>query len=516
MDIVLVLELLAFAVLMGFSGFFSSSETALFSLNKSQIAQMRQDDNPRISLIERLLSEPRRLIVTILIGNEFVNVAASVISAAIVIKFLGAESKLVNLLIMVPILLLVGEITPKTLAIRNNVAFATFQCRPIQLFAMAITPIRVVVRIIADFFTTLIVGRERARGSIVTEDMVRTLAREAVGEGVLETNEARFIDEIFNFGDKTLVDIQTPRSNIFFLPVSMPPTEMIANLRQTRYTKVPVYREHRDEIEGVLHSRDLLDLDLVGIDNEPERLLKRLRKPYLVPESKSASELFRTFRKRKLSMALTVDEYGGVTGLVTMEDLLESIFGDLPSASDVNEQVEFELLPDGSRQVDSTMTLEQFNEEFGVQLEGGDFKTVGGLILNACGELPAEGTSVKVRGVEFTVGEVQDNRIREVTVRRVKAGEANAERKTQQLRGSAHPSSAAEASADSKRVQAEPAADAPSGAESAKGDRVTSEATDAKPSGNMPEAPRKTPEENQPESKAGDPRSAGRNGEASS
>ena len=140
MDLVVVLELSLFVILLGFSGFFSSSETALFSLNKRELDQMRRDDNPRIELIERLLSQPRRLIVTILIGNEFVNVAASVISAAIIIRVLGADSKLINLLIMVPILLLVGEITPKTLAIRNNAAFASFQARPIEFFAKLITP----------------------------------------------------------------------------------------------------------------------------------------------------------------------------------------------------------------------------------------------------------------------------------------------------------------------------------------------------------------------------------------
>ena len=189
-----------------FSGFFSSSETSLFSLNKLQLEQMRRDDNPRTRLIERLLSEPRRLIVTILIGNEFVNVAASVISAAIVIRFLGADSKLVNLLIMIPILLLVGEITPKTLAIRNNVAFATFQSRPIELFARLISPVRWAVRLVAEWFTTLIVGKERSRASIVTEDMVRTLAQEAVGDGVLDLHEARYIEQIFDFGNPTVED----------------------------------------------------------------------------------------------------------------------------------------------------------------------------------------------------------------------------------------------------------------------------------------------------------------------
>ncbi len=186
MDWVLVTEVVLFIVLMGFSAFFSSSETAFFSLNPVQLEQMRRDDNPKLVLIKHMLSEPRRLIVTILIGNEFVNVAASVISASIVISLLGAESKYVNLLIMVPILLLVGEITPKTLALRHNVAFATTQSGPITLSARLISPIRWVVRTVADKITTLIVGKERARGSIVTEDLLRTLAHEAAEEGLVD------------------------------------------------------------------------------------------------------------------------------------------------------------------------------------------------------------------------------------------------------------------------------------------------------------------------------------------
>ena len=427
MDFVFIIELVVFAILMGLSGFFSSSETALFSLNKRQLEQMRHDDNPKITLIERLLSEPRRLIVTILIGNEFVNVAASVISAAIVIRLLGAESKLVNLLIMIPILLLVGEITPKTLAIRNNVAFATFQSRPIELFAKLITPLRALIRVIADFFTTLVVGKERTQGSIVTEDMVRTLAREAVGEGVLDHHEARYIDQIFNFGDKTLENIQTPRSNIIFLSDDMAPKDMFAKLRETRHTKLPVYRENRDTIVGVLHGRDLLGVDLSKINKHPDRLIELLREPYIVPENKSASELFHAFRKRRLSLALTVDEYGGITGLVTMEDLLECIFGDIPSPSDVNNNIDAELHSDGSRQVDGTMTIEQFNQEFGAWLEDETFETIGGMVLHAYGELPATGVTLNIKEIEFTVTKVSNNRIQELRARNTKADEQAAD-----------------------------------------------------------------------------------------
>ncbi len=416
MDITLWIELILFVLLMGFSGFFSSSETSLFSLNKLQLEQMRRDDNPRIGLIERMLSEPRRLIVTILIGNEFVNVAASVISAAIVIKLFGPDSKLWNLVVMIPILLLVGEITPKTLAIRNNQAFASFQCRPIDIFARMITPLRWIIRLIAEWFTTMIVGKELTRGSIVTEDMVRTLAHEAVGDGVLGLEEARYIDQIFDFGNKTLEEVMTPRSNIFFLPAELPLPEVISELRRTRHTKVPIYQGHRDLVAGILHSRDLLGTDLEELGKRPENLLGVLPKPSLVPESKPVADLFHTLRKRKLSMALTVDEYGGVTGMVTMEDLLECIFGELPSASEMVSEIE--VLSNGNRQVDGAMTIENFNREFGGTLDEDEVETIGGLILSVYGELPPEGVSVTAGELEFTVVNVEHNRIQEVMVRK--------------------------------------------------------------------------------------------------
>ncbi len=406
---------------MVFSGFFSSSETSLFSLHKVQLEQMRRDGNRRIDLIERLLSEPRRLIVTILIGNEFVNVAASVISAAIVIKLLGAENKYVNLFIMVPILLLVGEITPKTLAIRNNVAFATFQSLPIDRFAWLITPLRTVVRIIADWLTTLIVGKERSRGNIVTEDLVRTLAHEAVYDGALDKAEAQYIDHIFEFGEKTLEDVMTPRSHIFFLSAERPLTQMIAEIRRLRHDKIPIYRGHRDNILGILYARDLLGVDLSQVSDKSAWLSKQLRKPYLVPESKPIVELFRSFRKRHLSLALTVDEYGGITGLITMGDLLECIFGEIRTASDIVEERELRKRIRENNRVDGAMSADQFNREFKARLPTDRFDTIAGLVLHKFGELPPEGAGVVVEGWEFTVTAVEKNRIRELKVERIQA-----------------------------------------------------------------------------------------------
>jgi len=414
-NITIILELLAIAALMGLSAFFSSSETSLFPLNHLQLEQMRRDGNQRVELIERLLSQPRQLIVTILIGNELVNVSASVISAALVIHLLGAENKWINLLIMVPRLLLVGEIAPKTLAIRNNVAFASVQSHFIDLFARAIAPLRWAVQQVADVFITLIVGRERSRANILTEDMVRSLAEEAVGQGVLDKEEALYIKRIFDFGEKKLSDVMTPRSQILFLPSSTPLAGAAAAYCRTGHTKIPVYEGTKDSVAGVLYARDLLGADLSA---EPaagpvQSILAFTRDAYFVPQSKSVADLFYTFRKRKLSLALTVDEYGGVTGLVTMEDLLECIFGDILSRFELLQQrrINVEEIGDSNYRFDGSLPIDQVNRLLATNLSSQSAETIGGLLMEAFGELPSEGCDIVIGGYEFRITSIVDRRI---------------------------------------------------------------------------------------------------------
>lgn len=417
MDPTLYGELALFVILLGFSGFFSSSETSLFSLDPRTLEQMRRSGNPRAGLISRLLNEPRRLIVTILIGNELVNVAASVISASIVIRFMGADSKWINLGIMVPLLLLFGEITPKTLAIRHNVGFATFQSFWIETFAKLITPVRWLVRMIADAILRLIVGRSPSPVNIITEDMVRSLAGEALDEGTLDRQEARFIENIFDFGELTVEEIMTPRSDFFTLVADMPLSEMAKELHRTQHTKVPVLGDDPDEVLGIIYARDLLGVELSEQPGIVESGL--LRAAYMVPGGKLAADLFEVFQQRKLSMALVIDEFGGVTGLVTLEDLLECIFGEIRSLSEVRKEkgIHFERLAPGDYQLDAAISIRQFND-----LVGGDFpdhsaETLGGILLNTFGELPSEGVKIGLGNADFTVLSVQGQRISKVRAR---------------------------------------------------------------------------------------------------
>jgi len=206
----------------------------------------------------------------------------------------------------------------------------------------------------------------------------------------------------------------TPRSDTFFLSAATPLAEAVAELRRTWRTKVPVFGEHRDDIVGILHVRDLLGVDLELADRESRPLEQFVREPYFVPESKPVSDLFHTFRERKLSVALVVDEFGGVTGLVSMEDLLECIFGDIPSPSDRRHRTRIDDLGDGRSATSGTMLVADFNGETGAGLPTDQVDTIGGLLLHEFGELPPVESVVEIEGLRFTVMEVSENRIKKV------------------------------------------------------------------------------------------------------
>ena len=237
-------------------------------------------------------------------------------------------------------------------------------------------------------------------------------------KGHWSQSEAQFIEQILDFGNKTLADILTPRASIFFLPLEMPLPAIVAELERTRHTKVPIYLEHRDNVIGILHVRDLLGMELHAGDVGPTRLQEILRDPYFVPESKAASDLFHDFRRRKLSVALTVDEYGGVTGIVTMEDLLECIFGAIYSPSEVHDEAHISRLADGRYVVDGTLPIADFNATVGCRWTTEHAETVGGYLLHHHGELPPAQSTIVIDGLSIIVTKVADNRIHQVEVER--------------------------------------------------------------------------------------------------
>lgn len=416
MDPTLITQIILLALLLALSGFFSSAETALFSLKHNHRQEISDKHPQRAAIIEKLLSQPRRLIITLLIGNESINVAASALSTVIILDFFGDGSVYLNLLIMVPLLLLFGEITPKTLAIRHNIQFAIFEAPLIDRFAWLTTPIRGIVRSVADRIITLLIGKERSEGNLITEDMMRTLAADALQKGALNSTEAKMIHQIFDFGNVSAANIMTPRSDISSIPLALSMPQCLDNFASHRHTKIPVVGKNQDDIIGILLARDLMGVDLSDEQQGLSDYQHLLRAPYFVPETKSGADLFKVFRDKKISIAIVVDEYGGVVGLVTMEDLLETIFGAIYSASEEEARSSYSI-EDGRYIVNGIMEIDDFNAEFNTNLSNKHVETIGGLMFHTLGELPEEGRSVSFEGLELVVISMRDNRISDIEIK---------------------------------------------------------------------------------------------------
>ncbi|MBF0190600.1 MAG: HlyC/CorC family transporter [Magnetococcales bacterium] len=416
LDPAILIQLVLFVGLLGCSAFFSGSEVALFSLNQLQLDQMNRERHPRLALIRELLKDPRALITTILIGNELVNVAASNISATLLITFLGGEENWwVNIFVMLPILLLFGEITPKTIAVRNNIMMAGLVSQPLSLFRRGITPLRKVVGAISNYFITLVIGEQKEKHASVTEEMVRTLAEQASLDGAIDDTERTYIDNIFNFGNIRVRDVMIPRAKIFFLTRSTPVHEVFQAFKQTGYTRIPVYEGHRDDVVGVLHVRDLLSHH-PDVGKNATHPMTLLRKPYFVAANRLVSSLFQSFKEKNHSLAMVVDEFGGLVGMVTMHDLMEIIFGPLHWKANPHAQaIEVKPMVNGCYPLRGVTPVEEFIRLTGCELEDVQAETVGGLVLDALGELPEKGRKVVVEGWEFTVTEMDNNRIASLT-----------------------------------------------------------------------------------------------------
>jgi putative hemolysin len=415
---VLYIEIALLLILLFLSGFFSGSETALFSLSRVQVEKIVLSSGKKGKYIEKLLERPRRLIISILLGNEFVNISISSISAAIIIHLLGRENLWMNIVIVLPILLLFGEITPKTIAIKNSERFALFVAEPLTCFSRIITPIRWLIRTISDRIVNLFISDSSRTGSLLTEDVIKTIVEEGEKEGVIDSLEREYIYKVFDFGDARMDDVMTPRPNMFYLPEEKPIAEMIREIKDKHFSKVPIFRENHDNIIGILFANDLIELNKDEIALSEKTLQQILRKPFFVPVTKRADELFQTFQRRKISVAIVLDEYGGVQGLVSMEDLLEAIFGDITDeyeeGGDQHEKLGKHLF-----RINANMNLEEFNELMDTELMSDEVDTIGGFVFALFGELPQVKSKIEYQSLIFTVEKIDSNRIESLMVKKI-------------------------------------------------------------------------------------------------
>ncbi|MCB9556829.1 MAG: HlyC/CorC family transporter [Deltaproteobacteria bacterium] len=339
MEADIILRLLLFIALLAMSGFFSGSETALFSLGPVQIMRLEEEHHPRVGLLKRLLAQPRRLIATIFIGNEFVNVGSSALMASVIDRGLHQQGRLVvtvvSTAISVLLILMFGELLPKNIAARTSESWALRSTRPIALLAFVMAPLRWSIERIADFVVRLVgSGRPEDQLAKVGEAEFRTMVDVVSKEGELNQRETNFIHNIFELGERRVGTVMTPAARVFALSVELSLPEVLDQVRGNIYSRVPIFDGTRDRIIGIVHAKDLVAI-AHRLGKQPRRLRDILHPAYFVPRTTVCDQLFREFRRRRTHMALVVDEYGRFAGLVTMEDLLEEMFGEIVDEKEV-------------------------------------------------------------------------------------------------------------------------------------------------------------------------------------
>jgi len=402
-------RLLALLLLLILSGFFSGSETALLSLDKLRVRFLQQKQRPGADKLAALLDNPDRLLSGILVGNNLVNIAASVIATGLCVSYFGEGGELLTVLILTPILLIFSEVCPKTYAAQYPEKMSFLVLNPIRFVVWILAPVIFVVSSISRIMTSFIRKKEGEKLS-VSEDEIKAMIEVGEESGVVAAEQRQMLHGIFDLSETRVRDIMIPRTEVIGIDISTDFQGILAAIQRTRHSRFPVFSENLDNIVGVFLAKDVLDYI-----HRPEQFsLKELcRKPYYVPESKRIGVLLQRFKKRREHLAIVVDEYGGVEGVVTLEDVVEEIVGDIHDEYDT-EELDFRKLGKGHYLIDAAMPLREVNRRFELTLPEEHVTTLAGHLMQIMGKIPVEGDSCEEGNLLFLVRRMEDRRIEEI------------------------------------------------------------------------------------------------------
>jgi len=407
----LILKISILFLLLGFSGFFSGSETALFSLGYGKLRKFRKSKTPRKRLIARMMADPARILATILLGNTFVNIAASSLGENIISNFFpGDKAIIISTLAMTLLILVFGEVTPKTLAVERSESFSSLVVTPLSVFSTLISPIRRLLRRITGLLLALVGVRMIGRGHELSEEELKTLVDISFSEGVVNRLEREIIHRVFSLGDRTVRQVMTPRGQVVGLPVNAPLREALDILKSRRFSRAPVYEGEEDHIIGLVHIKDFVQMSTA-------ESLRDLTRPVLfVPETRRIDTLLDEFRTGRHHAAVAIDEYGVFCGFVTMDDLLEEIVGE--AFSTVPRKDLFRRIGSNTALVKGIMEIEMFNRKMGTRLADSEAQSIGGYVINRLGRIPETKERLRIGNLQFEIVKAQPNRILRMLVKK--------------------------------------------------------------------------------------------------
>ena len=405
------IQLVVLVILLALSAFFSSAETALTTVNRLRVRALVDDGDARAITLSKVIDDPGKLLSAILIGNNIVNISASSIATLLATSFFGSAGAGIATGVMTFLVLIFGEVTPKTMASLKAEKMALKYANIIYVIMIVFTPLIFILDLLSGGILRLFGVDPDKRDDSVTEEDLRTIVEAGHEDGVLETEEHKMINNVFDFGDHQAKDIMVPRVDMCFLKLNASYEDFMELYKKEKFTRIPVYEETRDNVIGILNVKDLLLYD----QDQEFHVKDFLRKAYYTYEFKNTSELMVEMRKNSISIAIVLDEYGATAGLVTLEDLLEEIVGDIRDEFDEAEAEEVQQLGENEYLVEGACKLEDLNDMIGLGIESEDYDSIGGVAIDALQHLPSEGEEVTLEnGVRLIVEKVDKNRIEKV------------------------------------------------------------------------------------------------------
>ena len=407
-----VIRLVLVVVCLVLSAFFSSSETALTTVNLIRIRNLADNGDKAAAWVLKARRDQSKMLGAILIGNNVVNLSASSMLIVLVTDVFGSQAVGAATGVLTLLVLLFGEITPKTIATLEAEKNALRFARVICLLMTILTPVIFVVNLLSGGVLRLLGVDPNKPTDSITEDELRTIVEVGHEKGVIESEEKEMINNVFDLGDSVARDIMVPRIDMSFVDVEASYEELMEIFRRDHYTRLPVYEDNTDNVIGIINMKDLILLE----DRAAFSVRDYLRQPLFTFESKKLSELMIEMRKTSNNIVIVLDEYGATAGLITLEDILEEIVGDIRDEFDADEEDELKEISKGEYLADGSMNLDDINDRLGLELVSEDFDSLGGFMIDRLEHLPAEGEEVDTEEVRLVVEKVNKNRFDKVHI----------------------------------------------------------------------------------------------------
>ena len=409
-DLIIIIILI---ILLLLSAYFSSAETALTSVNKIKMRHLADSGNKNAKLVLRIIEEKfPKLLSAILIGNNVINISASALATTLAVQLGGLMVGIVTAILTIA-LLVFGELTPKNIARLHSEKLALLYIRTLSFFMFILTPIIVLINgLVKGFMFILRIDMSEEKNAM-TDDELKTFVDVIHEDGVIESEEKEMINNVVDLGDAHVKDVMVPRVHVSFADVNSNYWQLIDIFKKDKYTRLPVYEENTDNVIGIINMKDLLMFD----DRDNFNMRSIIREAFFTHEYKNISELLEEMRKASISIAIVLDEYGDTAGLVTLEDILEEIVGDIRDEYDERELDIYDKINDLEYTVEGSVGLDDLNEHLGTDIEAQEYDSLGGYIIEQLGRHPEVGNEVTTsEGIRLVVETLDKNRVERVHV----------------------------------------------------------------------------------------------------